>query len=223
MKFIKNKFFRFNHLVIFLSIILLWLTIFNIGCISSQTSSTSRPAVVSTGGSFENINPIVPQPMKSALSQGLLPRYHYNYQPTNLDPTGQGAFIGRKGTEGKPIPNINQKPGANKIFGSTASKLIGVELKGIMHFPSPGKYIFRVMVNDAARIFVGQEMIINDPQYGSDRYAGPSDVNISKSGFYEFKAQYYQRKGTSAFQLFWKTPGNTDFEIVPPGVFFHIP
>ena len=112
MKFAEKKYFRLNYLVIFLSIIPLLLTIFNTGCISSQTSSASKPAIVRTGGTFEDINPVVPQPMKSSLSQGLLPRYHYNYQPINLDPTGQGAFVGRKGSIGKPIPNIDQKPGA---------------------------------------------------------------------------------------------------------------
>lgn len=56
---------------------------------------------------------------------------------------------------------------------------------------------------------------------GGDRFTGEASVEIDKPGWHSFFLQYFQRKGTSMLELYWRLPGQADYSIVPAGAFGH--
>jgi hypothetical protein len=65
-------------------------------------------------------------------------------------------------------------------------------------------------------------MLWEDPEIHADRMSPPLEIVIGQPGWYDFKVDYFQKKGTSALQLFW-TPPDGEEQIVPAAAFAHLP
>lgn len=145
------------------------------------------------------------------------------YRHINGMPIGEAAL--KEGKPGKPIPYINHRFGAGPVYDSGLSRGVGVQMTGFIRFSSAGRYLMKAKSNDGIRIFINNEMVVDDPlvHSGGDRFSGEASIEIDKPGWRSFFLQYFQRKGTSMLELYWQAPGQADFNIVPAEAFGHIP
>lgn len=171
--------------------------------------------------------PLSPQPGPDAIKPGLAVNYLYQKFYT-LDEIYEADV---DPTPGEAIPNLDQVTGTDPATGedkivnvltSDQSVLVGAFIRGVIHFAQSGSYILRVNSNDGARVWVGDAMIWDDPEVHFDRMSPPLEMTIQQPGWYEFKVDYYQKKGTAALQVLWTPPGGGDEMPVPPEAFGHV-
>jgi len=145
------------------------------------------------------------------------------YRHINQMPFGERAL--KEGKPGKPIPYLNHRFGDGTVFDSGQSSGVGVQMNGLIRFPSAGRYLLKAKSNDGIRIFINQKMVIDDPNWhsGGDRFSEEASVEVGDPGWYSFFLQYFQRKGTSMLELYWQAPGPAGYRIVPADAFGHIP
>jgi len=170
---------------------------------------------------YQSLEPVQPQPKSDALKPGLAVAYHHHYFARSLDPLTEGYVQDKPGTLGKPVLSLNQQFGRNEVFGSGARQGVGVRMQGLLNFPRQGEYTLHAVSNDGLRIYIANTMVIEDPSQHSDRYAVPAKVTIEQAGWYPFKLEYFQRKGTATLQLFWRKPGSEEFAGIPSEALAH--
>ena len=127
----------------------------------------------------------------------------------------------KSGASGPPISNLDNQFGNNEIFQSGAHREMGLEMSGYIKLDKAGTYLFQANTNDGFRLFIDNKLLIDDPDYHSDRLSPESAFNVREPAWYPLKIRYFQRKGTATLQLFWKPPGENKFSIVPAEVLAH--
>lgn len=163
--------------------------------------------------------PVAPQPAEASLKPGLTVRYYFiNSRTLKTIPSESSV---QKGKAGKPILYLNHQFGRGEVFGSGVKRLVMIRMKGLLHLPQAGKYVFRALSNDGVRVFIGGQQMIDDPKWHSDRCSHLAEVEIQKAGWYEFKVEYFQRKGTAALRFYWHSPGVDALSIVPAEAYGH--
>ena len=201
------------------------LKIFSLGMILLITSLFSSCAIFKSEDLlFSDLLPVAPQPISGSLEPGLSVVYFYDYFERHLDPYKKGAFYGYNGVPGeKPILEINHQFEKDLVFDSGVQQGIGMRMTGFIRFPETGTYSMQALVNDGIRVFIGGEMIIDDPpQLQGDRLTDVSVIEIGETGLYSLKVEYFQRKGTAAIKLLWKVPGGDEFVPVPAEAYSHV-
>ena len=96
-------------------------------------------------------------------------------------------------------------------------------MKGYIHFPEAGQYEMQALSNDGFILTLAGKLAISDPEQHSDRLSNIASVSINSPGWYQVVIEYFQRKGTAAVKLMWKTPGSSDLTPLPPSVYAHLP
>jgi hypothetical protein len=171
---------------------------------------------------YADLSPLDPQPAEGALQTGLAVVYFYDYFARHLNPLSQGKLDPATGQPGQPIPYLNHQFEREVVFDSGTNRGVAMRMQGLLYLPDTGEYTFRALSNDGLRIYLSDQMIINDPTQHSDRYAVPAVVDIRKKGWYPLMVEYFQRKGTAAVKFFWRKPGAADFAAVPAQSYAHI-
>ena len=156
----------------------------------------------------------------AGLEPGLAVRYFRGYFRHVME-MPHGIAAQGSGWQGSPILMLNHRFGKGEVFDSGSSRGIGMEMTGFIHFPSPGRYIFKAKSNDGIRITINDEVIVSDEEFHADRYSQPGTVDVKKPCWYPMLISYFQRKGTAMLELYWKTPGANAFSIVPAGAYAH--
>ncbi len=166
----------------------------------------------------------------SAISQdklqpGLSVLYIHNFRYRHLDKLPFGKKLKRKGKPGKPIPYLNHSFGKDEVFDSGVTRLIGLHMTGYIHLEKPGEYRFKSFVNDGIRVFISEQLIVDEPEWDpdGDRYTEIGKVSIAEAGWYPLLIRYYQRKGTATIILYWQKPGDKDFSVIPEAAYAHEP
>ena len=96
-------------------------------------------------------------------------------------------------------------------------------MDGFIKLSHTGEYWFKALANDGIRVFVSEQLVVDDPEwheYG-DRYSSPLNMILSEPGWYPLRVRYFQRKGTAALKLYWKRPGDKEFAIIPEEAYAH--
>jgi hypothetical protein len=157
------------------------------------------------------------------LAPGLAVLYFKDFIERHVDKLPSGDAAVKKGQPGKPVPFLNHQFGHGTILDSGQDTKIGMEFKGYILLNQTGAYTFQALSNDGLRILIGGRVIIDDPDVHSDRLSSPGTLIVDKPGWYDFKAHYFQRKGTAALVLNWKPPADADFSPVPANAYAHAP
>lgn len=152
------------------------------------------------------------------LQPGLLTVYFHNFFARNVR-----MLPKRGGKEGKPIFELNNQFGRGKVFDSGTNRGIGIRMNGALHFPTTGKYILQTLSNDGVIIYLSDKLVLSDPTQHSDQLSIESELNVTIAGWYPIRIDYFQRKGTAALKLYWKTPGSDEKVIVPAEAYAHLP
>ena len=171
------------------------------------------------------LSPLNPQPAETALAPGLTVAYFYDYKHRHLSQLTRGNVPNKKGTPGKPIPYLNHHFGRDEVFDSGSNRLVAMRMQGLLHFPRTGTYTLLALSNDGLRIYLDDQLIIDDPEWHArgDQYTVGVIAEITQAGWYPMKVEYNQRKGTAAIAFFWRRPGAERFEPVPAEAYAHIP
>jgi len=137
-------------------------------------------------------------------------------------PDGDRALL-EKGRPGAPISMINHQFGENEVFDSGRNRGVGVQMKGYLLLDQKGGYEFQALSNDGVEVIIDGNSILIDFDVHSDRLSDVGTLSVQESGWHSLMVKYFQRKGTAALTLFWKTPGKNEFEVIPPWAYGHLP
>ncbi len=170
------------------------------------------------------ISEIKPEPVSiERLQKGLDATYYLEFFERSLNELPQGkthSFIVKKG---EPITELNHQFGEDEVFSSGTNRGVAVRMKGYLMFSEKGEYQLQALSNDGVGVIIDGKVVISDPEQHSDRLSNIGFVTINQPGYYATVIEYFQRKGTAALKLLWKTPGSTDFVPVPANVYAHLP
>jgi hypothetical protein len=190
------------------------------GCVSTQ----DKPPRQKLPFTFTDLVPISPQPDSASIQGGLRVWYFpdFNYEHVSEMPKGDPPYSW--GFAGKPILILDRKfEPQEKIFDSGFHRGVALQMDGVIKFPTPGEYGIMALSNDGIRVYIGGKRVINDPDWHGDKYSRKNKMVLTESGWYPFKLKYFQRRGTAALKLFWKTPKDEDFTIIPAEAYGHLP
>ena len=137
-------------------------------------------------------------------------------------PDGDRAIL-EKGRPGAPISMIDHQFGENEVLDSGRNRGVGVQMKGYLLLDRKGLYEFQALSNDGIEVFVNGKSILIDPEVHPDRLSNVGSVAVQEPGWHTLMVKYFQRKGSAALTLYWKTPGNDAFEVIPARAYAHLP
>lgn len=162
---------------------------------------------------------LAPQPEASAIEPGLAVSYYYAMFKYVSEVDGMAAHS--SGKVGDPIARLDMRT-TGEVFGSHATEGVGLEINGLIRFPSAGAWKLVVLSNDGVRVTVADKVVLEDPDVHSDRYSDPATVTVPAAGWYKLAIAYFQRHASSALQLSWKPPGGSDFALIPADAYAHL-
>ena len=165
----------------------------------------------------------LPEEQARILEPGLVPRYFAKFMERDVRKLPDDTSSQFKNWVGEPITVLDHQFGEGEVFGSGLSRGVGVRMRGAIFFPRPGTYIFQAFSNDGIEMFVGDMLVVSDPVQHSDRLSEEGSVAIPVEGWYPVRIDYFQRKGTASFRLFWTTPERGSMTIVPGEALGHLP
>lgn len=168
------------------------------------------------------LSPLTPE-MADTVQPGLVPRYFAKFFARNVEELPADTNTRFKSRLGEPIPQLNHQFGKGEVFDSGVNRGVGIRMRGVLHFPSPGTYTFQALSNDGIKMLLGDTVVVSDPVQHSDQLSGETSIEIPAAGWYPVRLDYFQRKGTAALKLFWKTPENTTMTVVPANAYGHLP
>lgn len=169
-------------------------------------------------------SPVAPQPDAASLKPGLAVKY-YPVFVRHIDELKK-HMAGHKGEAGEPIPSLDYNVGEDPMLTSSLSQGVGAHITGLIHFKEPGTYTFVAMTNDGFEFNIDDMLVLSDPDVHPDQQSDIVTVEIAKPGWYPTEMFYFQRKGTSTLELYWRPPWESPgsrFETVPEEFFAHTP
>lgn len=189
-------------------------------------------AAYATGADWDK--PVVFQPIditginpaavaEGDLKPGLTSWYYLEFFERDLQELPKSDRSRYPSFAGKPVLQLNHQFDEQKIFDSGANQGVGIRMKGYIHFSEAGRYEMQALSNDGFILYLSGKRAINDPEQHSDRLSNIAYVTIERPGWYQVVTEYFQRKGTAALKLMWKTPGRSDFVPLPQSVYAHLP
>jgi hypothetical protein len=160
-----------------------------------------------------------PQPAADAIEPGLAVKFYYSMFNDVSEVDARAAD--HKGTVGKPIAKLDMRT-MGEVFDSGVKEGVGLEITGLLRFPSAGEWKLIVLSNDGVRVSLSDKVVLNDPGVHSDRYSDPATLVVPAAGWYKLAIVYFQKKFSSALQLSWKVPGSNDFVLIPAEAYAHL-
>ena len=157
------------------------------------------------------------------LSRGLSVVYYTEFFERHLDQiprNGGSSFIKKTGP---PVFELNHQFGNEEVFQTGTNRGVAMRMQGYLVVKDTGSFEFQALSNDGVIVRLGGKTVISDPEQHSDRLSNVGHVTIAKAGHYPLMVEYFQRKGTAALKLFWKTPGSDKFEPIPAHAYVHLP
>ena len=174
-------------------------------------------ATAPAGGT--ELQPLDPQQGSAELEAGLSVKYYFSFfrEIDDLE-----WYMGKhKGQVGKPLPALNYRTVGKSALTSGKTDGVGAEIEGLIHLAKAGTYAFSVRSNDGFVLDIGGKRILEDVDVHGDRYTKITKLAIAQPGWYPLAVLYFERKGTSTLELYWRPPGDEDADmaIVPDAAF----
>lgn len=118
-------------------------------------------------------------------------------------------------------PNVNV-PSRDYLTGfpgvADRFEWFAIRFEGVLNVAEAGDYQFQLVSDDGSRLFVNEVLNVDhDGLQASTTAIG--ELTALSRGSHDVVLEYFQGPGGGlSLQLFWKTPGSTEFVIVPPDV-----
>lgn len=160
---------------------------------------------------------------RGELQKGLKAIYYLEYFERNLDGIPEKTSHSYPLKQGKPVAELNHQFGKENVFDSGTNRGVAMRLTGYLAIDQKGQYEFQALSNDGVTMKLADQVVIDDAEQHSDRLSNVGYVTIDQPGYYPLKVEYFQRKGTAALKLFWKTPGSEEFVPISSDSYVHLP
>lgn len=167
------------------------------------------------------VSGVEPAAASAGLRPGLAVLY-YSGDFKHIDAMPDLASAKKLGRPGQPLPNLNFRSNTGGMLESQSTQMWGLDADGFIHLDKPGTYTFVAKSNDGVRVFIGDKMLLDDPDVHRDRFSMPGTIEVKTPGWYPIKVRYFQRKVTCALELHWQPPGAGNMSVVPPAAFSHL-
>ncbi|MCP8687774.1 PA14 domain-containing protein [Marinobacterium sedimentorum] len=102
---------------------------------------------------------------------------------------------------------LNSSVGDATVLTSNLNDGVMARITGLIHLETVGTYLFTFESNDGVRLEIDGQMILEDPDVHSDRYAEYGSMDVTEPGWYPLTVRYFERKNTSTLRFFWQPPG----------------
>ena len=156
------------------------------------------------------------------LKKGLDVVYFLEYFERSLSGLPKPGESDYETVKGKPVLELNHQFGNEEVFASGTNRGVAMRMQGYLHFAETGLYQLQALSNDGVVVTLGGKTVISDPEQHSDRLSNIGHVTIVQPGYYAATVEYFQRKGTAALKLFWKTPNTGEFVPIPQNAYVHL-
>ena len=168
------------------------------------------------------LQPLDPQPGAADLEAGLSVEYYQAFFREIED--FEYWMEDNEGKAGKPLPALNYRTAGRAALTSGIADGVGAKIDGLIHLAKTGTYAFTVQSNDGFVLDIGGVPLLEDTDVHGDRYSAIAKPTVPQPGWYRLSVLYFERKGTSTLQLYWRPPGEEDagMVIVPDAAFAHL-
>lgn len=157
------------------------------------------------------------------LKPGLNVVYYQEYFERDLSAVSGPQASQYQKVNGKPILELNHQFGTEEVFDSGTNRGVALIMTGYLNFEQAGTYQLQALSNDGINMLIAGQTLISDPEQHSDRLSNIGNLSIEAPGYYPTRIEYFQRKGTAALKLFWKTEDSSDFVPLPQNAYAHLP
>lgn len=166
--------------------------------------------------------PLDPQPGSADLEAGLSVDYYYAY--FRLIEEFEEWMADHEGNPGEPLPMLNYRVAGGSVLTSRFDNGVGAKIDGLIHLAKAGTYAFTVQSNDGFVLDIGGAPLLVDPDVHGDRFSAIAKLTVTEPGWYPLSVLYFERKGTSTLELYWRPPGEEDagMVFVPAAAFAHL-
>lgn len=162
--------------------------------------------------------PMSPQPTDDQVVPGLAVQYAYEkFYTLSQVRQPEEPFV-----TGDPILVLDHDTETGNVLTAEYPLMVGALINGMIRFPEAGTYILKVNSNDGVWVSIGEQEVWNDPEVHYHRMSPEIHFEVAEAGWYELVIDYFQKKGSSALQLYWTPPGGSE-AIVPAEAFGHVP
>lgn len=109
------------------------------------------------------------------------------------------------------MPTVDIKDGFDSQEGRLVDSFIGKAF-GWITFPKAGKYRFRLMCDDGAKLLIDGNAVLD-----TEKGAGFTDESSGTftAGAHPIEIPFYEDGGKFALKLEWQKPGDKEFSVVP--------
>ena len=166
--------------------------------------------------------PLAPQPGSASLESGLSVEYYRGY--FRLIEEFEEWMEEHKGKPGEPLPALDYRVAGGAVLTSGYKDGVGARIAGLISLAKAGSYAFTVRSNDGFVLGIGGAPLLEDPDVHGDRFSEIAKLTVSQPGWYPLSILYFERKGTSTLELYWRPPGEEDagMVLVPATAFAHL-
>lgn len=144
------------------------------------------------------LKPASPQP--SGLKQGLAVKYAF---PPEVKTLHQAERALRRAKPGKPLKGLDYRDTADgePTLTSGQAHRVAAAISGYVKFDSPGIYNIDFLTNDGLDAYIGGQQVGYHNRRVPCTETSPVQVDVPQAGWYELKATYFQRVGTSCLHM----------------------
>ncbi|MBT4042735.1 MAG: hypothetical protein HOF11_04445, partial [Rhodospirillaceae bacterium] len=137
-----------------------------------------------------NLALAAPQPGPGEMSPGLAVEYIRMFA-RHVDE----IEIAGKGIMGEPLEMLDWNTGDGPVLTHANDDGLGARITGFIKFAKAGDYLMAMQSNDGVRLFIGGQLIVDDPSVHSDRFSPNVTVQVRQAGWYPLYLLYFERKG----------------------------
>ena len=153
------------------------------------------------------LSPADPQPVASALAEGLAVSYAYPPEVRSLRDAEYYLDDGAK--PGAPLVGfdyIDTEEGEETLTSGQATR-VAARITGFLRFDEPGVYGIDFISNDGIKVVIGGQQVTHFDGRHPCENAGVTEVEAPVAGWYALEAIYFQRLGTACLLAEWTPPG----------------
>lgn len=93
----------------------------------------------------------------------------------------------------------------------------GLVFEGFVEVPKDGAYVFYTESDDGSRLFIGEELVVDNDGAHAMRLMG-GEIHL-KAGLHRLKVEYFEKSGGEGLVVSWKGP-DIPRQPIPPGALF---
>lgn len=144
------------------------------------------------------LEPANPQP--TGLKPGLAVEYAY---PPDVKTLNQAERALKRASPGTPLKGLDYRDTADGdlTLTSTQAHHVVAGISGYVKFDSPGVYNIDFLTNDGLEAYIGGQQVGYHNRRVPCFETQEVQVEVPQAGWYELKATYFQRVGTSCLHM----------------------